>query len=90
MPIKIGALLIAISWASVLGACSQIEEKNTYKGEFQPIDQFLEANSDQQTTDDQEVFFLEQQTPEGELVESENTDISGLGEVPEESLQKNK
>ncbi|MCU0536192.1 MAG: hypothetical protein MUD14_20080 [Hydrococcus sp. Prado102] len=90
MPIKIGALLIAIGWVSFLGACSQIEEKNTSKGEFQPIDQFLEANSEKQTTDDQEVFLLEQQTPEGELVESNSTDISGLDEVPEESLQKNR
>ena len=90
MPIKIGALLIAISWLSFLGACSQIEEKNTSNVEFQPIDQFLEANSDKQTTDDQEVFLLEQQTPEGEIVEPDNADISGADEVPEKSLQKNR
>jgi hypothetical protein len=90
MPFKIGALLVVISWVSLLGACSQIKEKNTFKREFQPIDQFLEANSDKQTTDGQEVFLLEQQTLEGELVESDSAEVSGLGKVPEESLQKNK
>jgi hypothetical protein len=85
MPLKFGALLVVIGWTAVLGACvSSVEKKTSSQEAIKPINEIVETNGEEQSTDDQEVFLLEQQTPEGELVESGSTENSGLSEAPEE------
>jgi hypothetical protein len=85
MPLKFGALLAVISWTALLGACVPSLEKTTSSQEaVKPINEIVEPNDEEQSTDDQEVFLLEQQTPEGEVVEFGNTESSGLSEAPEE------
>ncbi|OKH23847.1 hypothetical protein NIES593_09355 [Hydrococcus rivularis NIES-593] len=85
MPLKSGALLIVIGWTALLGACSQPEEENmSSPGANQPVTEIVEVDGAQNPTDDQEVFLLEQQTQEGEIVDFGNPENSGLSKAPEE------
>lgn len=88
MSTKIGALIFVVSWTLFLGACSSPEVKKTSQSEMQLMNQLVEANGEEQTTDDQEVFLLEQYTPDGEIVDSSSVENSGLVEAPEESPRK--
>jgi hypothetical protein len=74
MKIKLGALSLVVGLTALLGACSSIERKATSEEPFQPIDQFVKANDEEQSSESQdtEMFVLEQQTPEGEIFEPEN------------------
>jgi len=82
---KLGALIIVVSWTLFLGACSSPEVKKTSQSEMQFLNQLVEANGEEQTTDDQEVFLLEQHTPDGEIVDSDSVGESGFVEASEES-----
>jgi hypothetical protein len=88
MSIRLGASAIIISWTLFLGACSSPEVKKTSQSEMQFMNQLVEANGEEQTTDDQEIFLLEQQTPDGEIVDLENIENSGLEEAPQEPPSK--
>jgi hypothetical protein len=85
MPLKSGALLVVIGWAALLGACSSPEEKNTSsQGAIEPITEIVEADGEGNSTDDQEVFLLEQQTQEGEIVEFGNPENGESSKASEE------
>jgi hypothetical protein len=83
MRTQLGALAIACACMTLLGAYSLVENKNASREAFGSIDEFVEANDERQSTDDQEIFLLEQQTPEGELYESSNEDDYRFDEAPE-------
>lgn len=83
MRTQLGALSIAFACMTLLGAYSLVENKNSSREAFRPIDEFVEANDEQQSTDDQEIFLLEQETPEGEVFESSGEDGNGADEAPE-------
>jgi hypothetical protein len=85
MRINFGALFFVIAWTTLLGSCSYLERSKFSQEKVLPIDHLVEANDEDQSTDDQEVFLLEQQTQEGEIVDSGSVRRDGLDEVPEES-----
>jgi hypothetical protein len=83
MRTQLGALSIAFACMTLLGAYSLVENKNASREAFKPIDEFVKANDEQQSTDDQEIFLLEQETPEGEIFESGSEDNNGSDEALE-------
>lgn len=85
MSTKLGVLIFVVSGTVFLGACSSPEVKNTSQSEIQLMNQLVEANDKAQTTDDQEVFLLEQYTPDGKMIDSGSVESSGFVEAPEES-----
>jgi hypothetical protein len=85
MRINFGALFFVIAWTTLLGSCSSLEQPKFSQEKVLPIDRLVEVDGEDQSTDDQEVFLLEQQTQEDEVVDSGSVRRDGLDEVPEES-----